>query len=266
MKKMSRKGRADFPENVDREWFHTAFSDDYLRLYAHRNDEEAERQVESAVKLVPFQAGQAVLDIACGSGRHMRAFARKGARVTGIDLSPVLVKAARGRSSKEGLHVVVCCGDMRDMAYREEFDGTTVWFTSLGYFAAVSEDRKAIRRLAAALKPGGWWWIDLANPGYVEANIIPHSRRMIDGVEGRAEVTEERRLVGRRVEKRIHIVDGLGPRTYLESVRLYRPEEFGPLIKAAGLKTDGVLGDYDGRALTKDAPRQIWYGHKPRGR
>ncbi len=266
MKKMSKKRRADFREDIDREWFHTAFSDDYLRLYAHRNDEEADRQVESAVKLVPFQPGQAVLDIACGSGRHMRAFARRGARVTGIDLSPVLVKAARGRLAKEGLRVVVCCGDMRRMTYREKFDGTTVWFTSLGYFAAVSEDRKAIIRLAAALKPGGWWWIDLANPAFVEANLVPHSKRLIDGIDGKAKVTEERRLVGRRIEKKTRIVDEQGPRSYLESVRLYRPEEFGPLIKAAGLKTDGVLGDYDSRALTKDAPRQIWYGHKPRSR
>lgn len=261
---MNKKGRAVFREETDPEWFRTAFSEDYLRLYSHRNDEEAERQVESAIRFVPFQPGQAVLDIACGSGRHMRAFARKGARVTGIDLSPVLVKAARGRLAKEGLRVVVCCGDMRNMTYREEFDGTTVWFTSLGYFAAVAEDRMALRRLAAALKPGGWWWIDLANPTHVEANLVPHSQRTIDGTDGWAEVTEERRLVGRRVEKRIRIVDECGSRSYLESVRLYRPDEFGSLIRSAGLKTDGILGDYDGRALVQEAPRQIWFGQKPR--
>ena len=40
------------------------------------------------------RAGGSVLDVACGSGRHMRWFAARGHRVTGIDRSPEAVAAS----------------------------------------------------------------------------------------------------------------------------------------------------------------------------
>ena len=43
--------------------------------------------------LVP--AGATLLDVACGSGRHLRWFAARGVRVTGVDRSPEAVAAAQ---------------------------------------------------------------------------------------------------------------------------------------------------------------------------
>jgi len=43
--------------------------------------------------LVP--AGSAVLDVACGQGRHMRWFAQRGHPVTGVDRDPAAIAAVR---------------------------------------------------------------------------------------------------------------------------------------------------------------------------
>jgi SAM-dependent methyltransferase len=244
------------------DWFKRAFADDYVWLYAHRDEREAARQVRTAIKIVPFEAGQKILDIACGAGRHVLAFARLGARVTGVDLSKTLLKIARKRIRRYGFPVTLVHGDMRDLAYDGRFDGATIWFTSLGYFSTVAEDRRVVRGLAAALKPGGWWLIDLPNPAFLERNLIQHSRRVVNGPHGKATISERRRIISRRIEKTIEITDSRGRRSYMESVRLYRPEQFGALINAAGLITDGILGDYDGRAMTAESPRQIWFGRK----
>jgi SAM-dependent methyltransferase len=244
------------------EWYREAFAEDYLWLYAHRSEKEAMAQVRTAAKLLPFESGQKVLDIACGGGRHMLAFARRGAQVTGIDLSKTLVLLARKRFREEKLKAVVRHGDMRNLSYSKRFDGATIWFTSIGYFPTKVEDRKVIGGLAAALKNNGWWWIDLPNPAYLEAHLVPYSKSHRRGPNGLATVIENRRIIGRRVEKSIDIMDTAGTRKYRESVRLYRPEQFGELIKKTGLTTDGILGDYDGSPLTKEAPRQIWYGRK----
>lgn len=255
-------GKPSTSQRASEDWFREAFAEDYLWLYAHRNEREAARQVAAAVRLVPFAKGQKILDIACGAGRHMVAFARRGARVTGIDLSYPLVRQARQRLKQAGIRAAVRHGDMRQLTDIDRFDGATIWFTSLGYFPTVAEDREVVRRLARALKSGGWWWIDLANPAFLENNLVAHSERICPGPHGRAEVTEDRSIMGDRVVKRIQVKDRAGRRFFQESVRLYRPERFASLIRAAGLTADGILGDYDGQALTRYTPRQIWYGRK----
>ncbi len=255
-------GRRRTSQTGRKDWYRRAFADDYVWLYAHRDEREAEKQVRTAARIVPFTPGQAILDIACGAGRHVLAFARLGARVTGIDLSNTLVRIARSRISETGVAATVRRGDMRVLKYHERFDGATIWFTSLGYFKTVAEDIGVMKGLAAALKPGGWWLIDLPNPAYLEKNLVSESRRTVNGPHGRAVVTETRRIVNRRVEKTTIIDDPAGKRSYIESVRLYRPEQFGALVNAARLVTDGILGDYDGRAMTSDSPRQIWFGRK----
>lgn len=248
--------------NARTDWYRRAFAEDYVWLYAHRDEREAERTVRTAARIVPFAPGQAILDVACGAGRHVLAFARLGARVTGVDLSETLVKIARRRITETGIQAIVRRGDMRSLSYREEFDGATIWFTSLGYFSSTAEDIKVMKGLATALKHGGWWLIDLPNPAYLEKNLIGKSRRTMNGPNGRAVVTETRKIINRRVEKTTLIDDPAGSRSYIESVRLYRPEQFGALVNAARLVTDGILGDYDGRAMTTDSPRQIWFGRK----
>lgn len=262
---MAKTGKKNYQESQlisEENWFRQAFDKDYLWLYAHRSDKEAVRQVNEAVKHVPYKVGQKILDIACGSGRHMLAFAKKGAKVTGIDLSPALIKIASEKLQNAGVKTRLLLRDMRDLKLKEKFAGITLWFTSFGYFPTQADDRRVLKNIANHLKPGGWWWIDLIHPAYLEDNLVPESTRQLNGPYGKTIVTESRRLVGRRVVKTTRIVDSRGRRKYREFVRLYRPEQFGAMISSAGLRADGILGDYDGSALTRKSPRQIWFGRK----
>lgn len=49
---------------------------------------------------IGLQPGERVLDVACGPGTVALAAARRGARVTGCDLSPVMLGLARGKSTE----------------------------------------------------------------------------------------------------------------------------------------------------------------------
>lgn len=47
--------------------------------------------------------GQRIVDLGCGTGSLALGFARRGARVTGVDQAPEMVEAARAKAAEEGL-------------------------------------------------------------------------------------------------------------------------------------------------------------------
>ena len=128
-KRVSKKGEVFGPISKEN-WFRQSFDEDYLWLYAHRSDREGADQVRVAIKHVSFAKGQKILDIACGGGRHMLAFAKRGARVTGVDLSSTLLKIATEKFKKAGLKARFLLNDMREINFKGRFDGVTLWFTS----------------------------------------------------------------------------------------------------------------------------------------
>ena len=249
-------------ESNSSQWYKQAFGDDYLWLYSHRSDDAAENEVLSAIGHLPFQQGQEILDVACGAGRHMLAFSRNGARVTGVDLSEPLLAKAQEKLDEAGMQALLVRADMRYLPFSERFDGVTMWFTSFGYFRTTAHDLLALESIVSVLRRDGWWWIDIPNPAHLAENLVPVTEREVDGPNGLARVTEKRRIADGRVIKNIDIEDSLGKRSFVERVRLYSPEKFGELAKRAGLTAHGILGDYDGSSLSPDKPRQIWYGVK----
>src|SRR5262245_9232199 len=62
-------------------------------------------------------AGSSLLDVACGSGQLALIAARRGARVTGVDIATNLIHAARGRATAEGLDVRFDEGDAEALPY-----------------------------------------------------------------------------------------------------------------------------------------------------
>src|SRR5947209_9803303 len=55
--------------------------------------------------LLPDVAGRAGLDIGCGEGHNTRLLARRGARVTAVDISEVFIRHARQAEEQEPLGI-----------------------------------------------------------------------------------------------------------------------------------------------------------------
>jgi SAM-dependent methyltransferase len=95
--------------------------------------------------------GGAILDVACGAGRHSIPLARRGYDVTGVDLSTTFLDEARRRS--EALAIEWHRGDMRELPWRDRFDGALCFGNSFGYYDREGT-RAFVRTLAASLKQG----------------------------------------------------------------------------------------------------------------
>jgi ubiquinone/menaquinone biosynthesis C-methylase UbiE len=151
------------------EWFEEWFGEDYLQLYPHRDDADADRAVALICRTVRLQPGWRVLDVACGAGRHARAFVAAGARCVGLDLSATLLRLAR-----QVTDAPLVRADMRQLAIRPaSMDLTVNLFTSFGYFERDAEHTAALEEMVSTVRPGGWFVIDFLNPAAVRRRLVP---------------------------------------------------------------------------------------------
>ena len=134
------------------EWFERWFGEEYLRLYPHRDEDDAERAV-ALVGRVATLDGARVLDLACGPGRHAVRLAQRGADVLGLDLSmPLLIRARHGAPPVGKL----VRGDMRFLPIRDAtFDLVVNLFTSFCYFADDADHQQVELTVATRPRPGG---------------------------------------------------------------------------------------------------------------
>ena len=96
--------------------------------------------------------GARFLDVACGSGQLALVAARRGARVTGVDIASNLIAAARGRATADGLDMSFDEGDAEELPYADaSFD---VVATLYGAMFAPRPQRVAAEMLRVT-KPGG---------------------------------------------------------------------------------------------------------------
>ena len=162
------------------------------KLYELVLDGMWEKGEEDAVAISSYLAdrgmgGSRILDVPCGIGRVGIPLARLGFRVTGMDLSPHLVKVASQRaagSAAPGARFIV--GDMRETSSRFEkgsFDVVLNVFTSIGY-GSEEDDLSFFRDALAITRKGGLLLISgLRNRDYIarnpSQNVYEESRRLL---------------------------------------------------------------------------------------
>ncbi|HET6231183.1 MAG TPA: class I SAM-dependent methyltransferase [Longimicrobiaceae bacterium] len=239
----------------DEDWFAEWFGDEYLELYGYRDEGEAARAVELVVRSAAEKLDTAVLDLACGAGRHLAYLRDAGLNAFGLDLSAPLLRRARQR----GLPVVR--GDMRELPFATGSLGlVTSFFTSFGYFPDPADDVHVLREVHRVLRPGGAFAVDYLNADAVREDLRPIDESELDG----RRVVQTRTLIENDtvVLKRIEIFDDAGgpPRVFHERVRLYTADELGALLTLHGMQPVASFGDYRGGPLRPEGPRVILIG------
>jgi SAM-dependent methyltransferase len=233
-------------------WFVEAFREGYLRLYPHRDLAAARR--EAGFLLAHGLRGR-VLDLCCGFGRHTLALREQGADVLGIDLSPELLAHAAQGPGWELLRGRILRGDARALPFAAASFGSVVnLFSSFGYFGEAG-DEQVLLEIARVLAPGGFLAMDLMNPPFVRARLVPFTRSEREGTR----LVESRALLegGRVVAKDVELENESGRARWREEVRLYEPHELLRRLEQAGLRRSAAFGDFDGSPLSEASARQL---------
>jgi len=92
-----------------------------------------------------------VLEVAVGTGQNLAHYP-DGVEVTGVDLSPAMLRHARARARALGLDADLQEGDTQDLAFADgEFD-TVVCALAL---CTIPDQRRALDEMRRVLRPGG---------------------------------------------------------------------------------------------------------------
>ncbi|MBN1934439.1 MAG: YdcF family protein [Anaerolineae bacterium] len=187
--------------------------------------------------------GRRLLDVACGTGRHI-AHLKAHFEVEGLDLLSDFVATARQRHPEITFHQ----GDMTDFDLGRRFDVVTCLFSSIGYVKTVDRLHKAVRCMAAHLLPGGllivepWFTPDGWHAGHVSALTIDEpelklARMNTSMVDGRISYFDLHYLIG--------TPEGTEHHVERHELGLFTGEEMREAFVAAGLHVS-----YDEQGLT----------------
>jgi ubiquinone/menaquinone biosynthesis C-methylase UbiE len=178
----------------------TTISREYLEEVIRRDsrtdgDYAARRVADKLGKLRAPQAGDAILDVGCGTGGITAAFSRMGLRAVGIDVVPEFIQFARSRYEEPEFAVRAA----EDLGFADEsFDFVTL----VSVIEHVTDWRKALGEAARVLKEGGVLYLRTSNrlwPLQGEIDYFPGFPYLPRSLQGRIyqlAMRYEPRLVG----------------------------------------------------------------------
>ncbi len=242
---------------MTRPWFETIFDERYPELFGPFEG-DAEGEVKEILSLVRLPPGSAVEDLGCGRGRHAIPMARRGYRVTGVDISENMLRLAESRAKREGVQVEWVREDMRTFRRGGAFDLTLSLFTSFGYFDD-DENQKVLDNVGASLREEGVFLLDLRNAGKGLARLEDGEKTM-EVPAGKLRMSVRFDPVSRRASAE-HVLtryDGIRISSTFD-VRIYSMEELTRMIRRAGMRVQSFYGSLSGASFTEESSRMVVY-------
>jgi len=219
-----------------------------------------EEEVQFIIDVLNMPEKAKIFDLYCGYGRHAIELVKYGYAVLGLDSSESFIEIARKNAREEGVVLQFAVGDMRTLKYNQEFDAVISMFAAFGYFTD-EENADIIRRIAASLKPGGKFLIDMLNREWMMQNSINRYWRHPSGeyvLSYKVDLVKGLCFMKRTLFNQL---DG-SKKEYDFTLRAYSKQELDLLITAAGMKVTAVYGGFDKRMYDANSPRMIILAEK----
>ena len=255
-------------------WFEDFFQGMALDIWRNAIPPEQTRaEAEFLAAVLAAKAGAHLLDVPCGNGRLAFALAASGLRITGVDLSKEFIAEAEAReaesqeaeareaeSQEEGGAMQWLRGDMRELPWRETFDGAYCFGNSFAYFPR--EDCcvffAAIQR---TLKPGARFVLDTA---LTAESLLPELEERTWSPVGDMILLVERQYVV--AESRLDTEYTFIAKGKSESRRarywIFTVAEIGRMLQESGLEPISMFCSLDQEPYRFGAPRLLLVAEK----
>jgi SAM-dependent methyltransferase len=202
--------------------------------------EQTEAEAEQVIELLGLQAGDLVLDAACGFGRFAEALQRHGMEAVGIDISPAAIAEAQRRCP--GPRYLV--HDLTQPLPQGvgPFDALVNVYSSFGYGVTVAEDMEMLRCLHRALRPGGWIVMQLSDLERSRHRLRSDAEPVVRWTNGVKETLTVSFETGE-----LHVAYELDDDVVDSRIRMYEREELEGMFAQAGFSDVSAYGDFAGK-------------------
>lgn len=239
-------------------------ADIYDYLVSSVDYEEWVRYIEEILARFNCRA-EVVVDLACGTGNTTLPFARRGYKVTGVDLAGSMLAKARSKAEREGLAAEFLQQDMCDLKLPELADLVTCYHDGINYITKKEDLIRVFHSVSSYLKPGGLFIFDLVNVRKLAR--ADGSTTFVDE-EDLSLIWETNYLQAEdiwEINLTCFVRQGEDYRKFRETHRekAYTREEVEDIIRLSGLSLQSVLHSYTFEPAGDHTYRQFFVARKP---
>jgi len=157
-----------------------------------------QEDIPRIVKLFEKKGIKRILDLGCGSGRHLVYLGKRGFKVYGIDIAPEGIKIAKKWLREDKLKATLSVGDIyKKLPYRDNFFDAIISTNTL-HHNKIEKIRKLIKEMQRILKPRGLIFITvrkaLGVKGWKQNKIVIHRFKI-----GRGKKETRYKVIGPRI-------------------------------------------------------------------
>jgi SAM-dependent methyltransferase len=209
----------------------------------------AEAQAYATLIRDHHPSAKTLLDVACGTGEHVKHFRTKKLLADGLDLDAKLIGLARAKVPDARFFVA----DMRDFSVPAKYDVIACLFSAIGYVKTIDAVRSTFQAFHRHLAPGGIVLVEpWFPPGVLRAGPGSTRHTEVQGakVERSSHIELEGTLTKLTFTYRIEDATGVRTATELHELGIFTPEETLSAFSDAGFAaTHDPVGIFDKRGL-----------------
>jgi len=152
-----------------KDWW-TDFFPAFRPIFDTINPKDTAAEIKYLTRKLGLKRGSRFLDCGCGIGRISIPLAKRGVRVTGVDVTKSYIDELASRSRRMKLKLELFCSDMRRINFDRRFDAAGNLGTSFGYFDRDYDNELVLKKMYRALKPGGKFMLHVGNRDWIIKN------------------------------------------------------------------------------------------------
>lgn len=213
-----------------------------------------EREVDFMLPYFKLEAGQRVLDLMCGYGRHALALARKGIHVTAVDNLEAYTNEIKSTAAVEHLPVEVVQADIVHYIPEGKYALAICMGNSLNFFNR-TDLQQILNRVSAALLPGGAL---LINSWSIAEIVLPKFKADSEGKVGESGMKTKQEIffMPTRIEAETAFTAADGTIEVRKGIDyIYSINEMQEMLQSAGLTLDQVYSIPGRKPFTLGEPR-----------